>query len=236
MVVSVRMSKTDRSALIKKLLCERSGINLDVGCGSNKQEGFVGLDIRPLPGVEIVHDFEQFPYPLPGECCNSILCSHVVEHVAPHRFGFINFMNELWRISKPGARLMIATPYAGSHGYWQDPTHCNPCNETTFAYFDPSHPSGLFWIYQPKPWRIVTNAWHANGNLEVVLEKLALVPESALPKPEEALSGSTAANSQPHQARKPHGRNSKKKAKKSPSPKASVQRRRHSGNRRNKRD
>ena len=34
-------------------------IRLDVGCGSNKQHGYVGMDIRKIKGVDIVHDAER---------------------------------------------------------------------------------------------------------------------------------------------------------------------------------
>lgn len=148
------------------------GINLDVGCGENKQSNYVGLDIRPLKGVDIVWDLEQCPYPLPDECCNSIIASHVVEHINPARFGFVNCMNEWWRIMKPHGRLAIAMPYGYSNGFLQDPTHCNPRNEATWAYFDPTHASRLWFVYQPRPWKILINSWHIDGTMEVLLEKM----------------------------------------------------------------
>lgn len=158
---------------IQKILTQyNQGIKLDIGCGGNKQPGFVGMDIRPLPGVDIVHDMERTPWPLPDKCANLLVASHVVEHINPHGGVFLRFMDEAWRILKYGGQFMIATPYAGSHGYFQDPTHCNPCNETTWAYFDPLEAGGhLYRIYKPKPWKILANAWHTNGNMEVVLEK-----------------------------------------------------------------
>jgi len=67
--------------------------------------------------------------------------------------------------------MIIATPYAGSQGYYQDPTHCNPCNEITFTYFDPLSPTGLYRFYTPKPWKIADSFWTPNGNLEVKLIK-----------------------------------------------------------------
>lgn len=148
------------------------GINLDVGCGENKQEGCVGLDIRPIPGVDIVHDLESVPYPLENEVCNSIIASHVVEHINPAKFGLINVMNEWWRIMKPGGRLMIAAPYGVSRGFLQDPTHTKPVTEDTFTYFDPTNRNSLWIIYRPLPWKILINAWHVNGNLEVLLQKM----------------------------------------------------------------
>ena len=40
---------------------------LDLGCGSVKAEGAVGLDNVGLPGVDIVHDLLDFPYPIENE-------------------------------------------------------------------------------------------------------------------------------------------------------------------------
>lgn len=87
---------------------------------------------------------------------------------------FIAFMNEVWRVMKPDGEFIIATPYAGSLGYWQDPSHCNPCNEFTWEYFDPIAPitKGAFYqFYQPKPWRIKTSMHSKNGNMELILVK-----------------------------------------------------------------
>lgn len=61
------------------------GIKLDIGCGASKQPGFVGLDIRPFPGVDIVQDLEKFPWPLPDESVSFAMTSHVVEHINPGR-------------------------------------------------------------------------------------------------------------------------------------------------------
>ena len=163
-------TRKDILALLKR---QNQGIKLDIGCGENKQEGFVGMDIRPGAGVDIVQDLETFPWPLPDESVSLAVSSHVLEHINPHKFVFMNLMNEVWRILKPGGRFAIAVPYAGSPGYWQDPTHVNGINENTFHYFDPLSRTGLYGIYRPKPWKIVdgTLTWNVAGNLEVILEK-----------------------------------------------------------------
>lgn len=151
------------------------GIRLDVGCGDMKQKGYVGLDIRDLPTVDIVHDMEKVPYPIPDGVCLTIVASHVVEHINPANFGFVKVMDEWHRIMKDHGRLMISMPYGYSRGFLQDPTHCNPRNEATWGYFDPTHRDGLWSIYKPRPWKILLNSWHVTGNMEVVLEKM---PES----------------------------------------------------------
>lgn len=165
------------SSPIDDLLRDKSGINLDIGCGANKQTGFVGIDIRPLPGVDIVWDITKFPWPLPDNCVNNAMASHLVEHIPPHNFGFVNFMNEVWRVLKPDGKFMIATPHGRSSGYIQDPTHCNPCNEATFAYFAPHHESGLWNIYQPKPYVIEYITWNPAANIEVILRKMVFEDE-----------------------------------------------------------
>ena len=128
------------------------------------------MDKRKLPGVDLVHDLEKFPYPLPSGVCQTIVASHIVEHIKP--WFMLDFMDELWRISRVGGQLAISMPYGVSSGFVQDPTHCNACNEVTFQYFDPNYP--LYGVYQPKPWMIVrpTPVWSANGNMEVLLEKV----------------------------------------------------------------
>jgi hypothetical protein len=160
---------------IEKLLASKSGIKLDIGAGANKQgPDWVGMDIRDLPGVDIVWDFENIPWQLPDECVIAAMASHIVEHINPHKFGFIKFMDEIWRVMKYDGQLAIATPHGASPGYLQDPTHCNPCNENTWAYFDPLEPrtgGQLYKIYKPKPWKIKFLNWDPSGNIEVVLVK-----------------------------------------------------------------
>lgn len=105
-----------------------------------------------------------------------LTAKEVAEHIGEVSPGpiFMRFMDEMWRVLKPGGQLMAAFPYAGSPGFWQDPTHCNGITETTMAYFDPFEAGGhLYKIYKPKPWKITNSqlAPSVNGNMEVVLEK-----------------------------------------------------------------
>jgi SAM-dependent methyltransferase len=156
----------------REMLGRMAGIRLDIGCGASKQAGWVGIDFQALPSVDIVHDLTVMPWPLPDECATVAMASHVVEHIAPHNMGFVKFMNEVWRVLKPGGEFAIVTPHGYSSGYLQDPTHCNPCNENTWLYFVQDHP---FWgFYRPSPWTVKYLAWDTTANIEVVLVKAAL--------------------------------------------------------------
>lgn len=167
---------------IQRLLKDKQGIRLDIGCGENKNPGFVGIDMLKLKGVDIVWDLEEFPWPFPDECVLTATASHVLEHINPHKGVFIDFMNEVWRVLKPGAQFAFVVPHASSHGYQQDPTHVNMINETTMHYFDPD-PEGsnigsqLYNFYRPKPWKIVRQYYSPQGNLECLLEKRIEDPE-----------------------------------------------------------
>jgi predicted SAM-dependent methyltransferase len=151
-------------------LRKKQGIRLDIGCGRNKQVGFIGVDKRDVEGVDVVHDIEVFPWPIPDGCCSVIMMSHVVEHIKP--WLQLDMMNELWRVMEVDGLLMIATPYATSFGYYQDPTHCSPWNEATPFYFVKGH--NLYEIYTPKPWKLDREvSWQYQANMEVCFRKLA---------------------------------------------------------------
>lgn len=157
---------------------------MDIGCGRNKQPGFVGIDYVKLPGVDIVHDLEKFPWPLPDESVLTAVCTHVIEHINPQGGTFLKFMDEIWRVLKYGGQCAFVTPHGASRGYIQDPTHCNPCNQVTFTYFDPldntyfqefpedNSPYKRYYdIYKPKPWKIEKIYWTPTGNIECLMSK-----------------------------------------------------------------
>jgi predicted SAM-dependent methyltransferase len=125
-------------------------MNLDIGSGENRHEGFISMDKRNLEGIDIVHDLEIIPYPVEDESCEEILAVHIMEHIKP--WLTVDVFNELWRIMKDDGLLHVEVPYAGSPEFWQDPTHCNGFIPKTFSYFDPRH---ILWsVYKPKTWYI----------------------------------------------------------------------------------
>lgn len=173
---------------IEELIKTKGGIRLDIGCGANKQgPDWVGMDIQALPGVDIVHNFNVKPWPLPDESVISALASHVLEHIpkvalfedGTTRWPLIEFMDEMWRVMKPDGQFLISVPHGASPGFMQDPTHASQINEWTFHYFDPLAADGvLYAFYRPKPWKIRVDEkgepllfFEPTGNLEIVLTK-----------------------------------------------------------------
>lgn len=92
---------------------------LDIGCGSAKTPGAVGLDVSRDTEADIVHDLDVFPYPIEDESFDQILLQDVLEHVAEP----IRVFEELHRIARPGAHVQLRTPHFSSVLAYGDPTH-----------------------------------------------------------------------------------------------------------------
>lgn len=140
---------------------------LDIGCGANKAKDAVGMDTRRLPGVDIVHDLGDTPWPVADESFSVVRASHVMEHIKPWRF--LAVMGECHRVLKPNGAVLIEAPYGVSEFYLQDPTHCRPITEKTFEYFDPRF--DLYATYEPPPFRIEARRFDGNF-ITVVLRKI----------------------------------------------------------------
>lgn len=95
------------------------GTVLDIGCGSKKWPGAVGLDISADTDADVVHDLDVFPYPLEDDSFDQVLMQDVIEHVAEP----IRVMEELQRVCRPGARIQLRTPHFSSVLAFSDPTH-----------------------------------------------------------------------------------------------------------------
>ena len=107
---------------------------LHIGCGHNIFDGWVNHDCVFLPGVDVVHDLTEFFWPWQDESIDEIYMKDVLEHLPDT----IRTMEEIYRITRPGAKIYIAVPYWNSFEAITDPTHVSIFNEFTFEFFDPS--------------------------------------------------------------------------------------------------
>jgi len=105
---------------------------LDIGCGRSKTPGAVGIDILSGEGVDIVHDLNRLPWPLEAGRFDTIVCSHVLEHLVD----LVGVLNEMHRVSRSGARVTIVTPHFSSLNSWEDPTHTRHFARRSFSFFD----------------------------------------------------------------------------------------------------
>jgi SAM-dependent methyltransferase len=107
-------------------------LRIDLGCGTNKQNGFIGLDRLPLPGVDIVADI-NCPLPFPDDSVDLLFASHSLEHASD----LLSTMKEVYRICKHRAQLCILAPYSEQKINWANPYHFAMFNEHTPRFWTP---------------------------------------------------------------------------------------------------
>ena len=105
---------------------------LNLACGQRREEGFHGIDIAPGETVDTVMDLEKFPWKIKSNSAEEIYSSHYIEHTSD----LIKFMDECYRILKPGGTMKLIAPYYNSIRAWQDPTHKRAISDATFLYFN----------------------------------------------------------------------------------------------------
>jgi len=98
-------------------------MKLDIGCGPNKKEGFIGIDQFQFPGVDHVFDAanEGAPWPFEDGSVEEVFSSHFLEHLTAR--GRCYVANELFRVMKSGAKASIIVPHWASNRAYGDPTH-----------------------------------------------------------------------------------------------------------------
>lgn len=114
-------------------------IKLDIGCGKQKQQGYVGVDRIKFDGVDVVLDVGKEPWPWEDESVSMVYSSHCIEHLeAMER---VHVVNEMYRVLKKGCCAQIIVPHWSSCRAYGDMTHKWP-------------PISEFWFYYlSKQWR-----------------------------------------------------------------------------------
>jgi len=106
---------------------------LNLGSGNVVLPGYTNLDSVALPSVDIIHDLDVYPWPIKDNTYEEVFCDNVLEHLS----SIIKPMEELWRITKPGGKIVIRVPIFPGIGAAADPTHKQFYCYTTFNYFRP---------------------------------------------------------------------------------------------------
>lgn len=132
------------------------GVKLDLGCGKNKKEGFIGVDSIAFDGVDVVMDLAQLkeglpewkilmppklgdslyqPWPWANDEVEEVHSSHSLEHLTASQR--VHVLNELYRVMKVGAKCLITVPHESSGRAYGDLTHqWPPVVEFGFYYLD----------------------------------------------------------------------------------------------------
>lgn len=157
---------------------------LDLGCGPTPRNPFLaatvcGIDIRPDPAHNVRRaDLAVDPIPHDDASFDYVTAYDFIEHVprvlyAPgRRFPFVELMNEVHRVLRPGGAFLSLTPAFPFAPAFQDPTHVNVITEDTFPlYFDARHTHARMYGFRGA-FTVVRQGWQKR-HLVTVLAKAA---------------------------------------------------------------
>ncbi len=127
----------------EKKMDDEPPIALNLGCGKNilpSEQGWINVDGMKNDGVDVVFDLDDCrtsPLPFDDDSVSVVLLSHVMEHL--HHT--LPLMDEVYRVCKSDAKIIIRTPHGASDDAWEDPTHLRGYFPSSFEYF--SQP--MYW-------------------------------------------------------------------------------------------
>jgi SAM-dependent methyltransferase len=108
---------------------------LNLGSGQKKNNAGIRLDINPDVKPDILHDLNIFPYPFKSEYFDIITLDNVLGELE----SLWDVMDEIYRISKTGAEIIISVPYFRSTYAFIHPNIKSFFTVNTFNYFDPQN-------------------------------------------------------------------------------------------------
>lgn len=127
-------------------------MRLHLGCGSKILPEFVNVDILDLPGVDVQHDLNVLPWPWATATATEVIANHLIEHLS---LGLLGFMDECWRVLRPGGTVYIKVPDAADPDLsWADPTHLRPYRRHSFINYL-TLPGIEKFHYTERPWSLL---------------------------------------------------------------------------------
>lgn len=109
---------------------DKSKILIDLGCGTRKRQGHIGVDNTKLEDVDITFNIEE-GIPFEDNIIDGIYSNFFFEHITNTIFLF----QEIYRVCKNGAIVEFCVPYYQSVTQYKDPTHKSVIMPEMIRYF-----------------------------------------------------------------------------------------------------
>ena len=158
-------------------------IAVDLGSGASPRNHFgatkvFGVDVVPHGEDVIVCDLAVSPIPIRDGIIDFVTAFDFLEHIprviylgAERKNPFVEVMNEIWRILKPGGLFYSFTPAFPKVAAFSDPTHVNIITEETFIqYFDDRYKKATIYGFKGA-FEILEQTWKIN-HLTTLMRKV----------------------------------------------------------------
>jgi predicted SAM-dependent methyltransferase len=117
--------------MTKKLL------KLDLGCGANPINGYLGIDIGYKKPNIIQSDVFSYLRKTKKNSVSHIYSRHYLEHETSENI--IKLMKEIDRVLIKQGEMIFIVPHFSNPYYYSDPTHKTPWGVHSFSYFAEKH-------------------------------------------------------------------------------------------------
>ena len=107
-----------------------------MGCGHNKIDGYVNVDLSHACNPDVVWDLEVFPWPWDDDSIDAVRFYHSLEHIGESTRVFLGVMKELYRVCRDGAEIEITVPHPRHEIFISDPTHVRIVTPGVLTQFD----------------------------------------------------------------------------------------------------
>lgn len=107
-------------------------MKLNLGCGYNKEKGYVNIDNRHECEPDMVIDVTK-GLPFGDDSIEEVRAVDFLEHL--ERQEVMTLIDEIWRILKPNGVFFHRTPSTDGRGAFQDPFHRSFWNINTWKFY-----------------------------------------------------------------------------------------------------
>jgi SAM-dependent methyltransferase len=110
-------------------------VKLNLGCGQTRLDGYLNVDKSPVCQPDQVMDLEALPWPFATSSVDEVLARHVMEHLGATTDVYLAIWQEIYRVCRPGARVVVVVPHPRHDSFLVDPTHVRPILPESLAMF-----------------------------------------------------------------------------------------------------
>jgi hypothetical protein len=113
---------------------------LNLGCGIKKLPSALNVDSQAQVKPDLVVDLDARPWPLPSDRFREVHAYDVIEHLE----NVVGTLEEIHRVSRPGAVVRITVPHYSCGNAFTDPTHRHYFGYQSFHYVTDEHEHGHY--------------------------------------------------------------------------------------------